>query len=371
MGLSFLLNSPENTPRFAQYDLNPAAGTEAHREALIGGFMFLQVFGGHFGIPLVLLTAAFSKKVQRHPMLINFCVCWFIYATSFTLLLYSGTQIGPEPPLQLCIIQASFIYGTPVMTSMAGLAFVIHLWFSLKTGASQQAQRLRSFLLLISPYVLFLGFTVAMVILGSFNPETVSRSRYLFYCTINLPVVNAVPGTSAIIMAMVCVFEVLIGIKLYRHHKAFKGMSRTASNGPPLHLFIRVGIFSAYSLLALVACIAFWSSSGDNLPYIIQASLPTAAFLIFGTQGDILRVWGITAAARFISRPFVRRSPAPEKVPAAILNPVPRPMPVVYPIRPLRRHETVNTMATIPPDVPEKDSIYNLRNSTDTAIQMV
>ncbi|KAJ7162081.1 hypothetical protein C8R46DRAFT_343167 [Mycena filopes] len=314
MGLSFLFNSLENEPHFKELVLNPGEGTVSHQEALVGGFMFLQVFGGHFGIPLVLLTAAFSKNVQRHPMLINWWVCWFIYTTSFTLLLYSGKQIGPEPPVELCIIQAAFVYGTPVMTSMAGLAFVLHLWFSLQTGASS---RWRSLLLLGSPYILFFGFSTSMFVLASLNPETVSRSRYLFYCTINLAVVNTVPGTSAIIMVAVLVVEVLIGIKLYHHSKAFKGMSRVNTGGPPLELYVRVGIFSGYSLLALVACITFWSSSGDNLPYIIQASLPTASFIIFGTQHDFLRAWGIIAAARFISRPFSRRSAQEEKPPIA------------------------------------------------------
>ncbi|KAJ7932697.1 hypothetical protein B0H13DRAFT_2650693 [Mycena leptocephala] len=296
MGLSFLFNSPDNGPRLTEFEFHPADGSQAHRDSLIAGFMFLQIFGGHFGIPLILLTTAFSKKVQRHPMLINFCVTWSLYATSFTLLLYAGKQIGPEPPIELCIIQAAFIYGSPVMSSMAGLAFVLHLWLSLQAGArgaNPATGRWRFMLLLISPYILFVAFTVAMVILGSLNSETVSRSQHLFYCTVDIPIVNVVPGTSAFIMVAVVVFEVLIGIKLYRHNKAFKAMARPNSSGPPLHLFVRVGIFSGYSLLALVACVSFWSSTGDNIPYIIQASLPTAAFFIFGTQEDFCVYGGL------------------------------------------------------------------------------
>ncbi|KAJ7491048.1 hypothetical protein FB451DRAFT_1124663 [Mycena latifolia] len=354
MGFSFLFNSPEDAPHLNQFELHPADGTQAHRDGLIAGFMFLQIFGGHLGIPLILLTAAFSKKVQRHPMLINFCVTWFIYATSFTLLLYSGKQTGPEPPLQLCIIQSAFVYGTPVMTSMAGLAFVLHLWFSLhkETGT----ERWRFMLLLASPYILFLGFSIAMIVLGSLYPETVSRSRYLFYCTINLTVVNAVPGTSAVIMGVVLIIEILIAIKLYRHNKAFKSMSRTGSGGPPMHIFVRVGIFSGYSLLALIACVGFWSSTGDNVPYIIQASLPTAAFLIFGTQQDILEAWGIIAALSFISRRFSRFLPSKE--PQQISH-------VVFPSTNLRRKDTLDT---IPPDPPEKDTVIHIQVKKDIQV---
>ncbi|KAJ7491051.1 hypothetical protein FB451DRAFT_1221864 [Mycena latifolia] len=352
MGFSFLFNSPDGATHFTQFVFHPADGTQAYRDGLIAGCMFLQIFGGHFGIPLVLLTAAFSKKVQRHPMLINFCVTWVLYATSFTLLLYSGKQTGPEPPLELCIIQSALVYGTPVMTAMAGLAFVLHLWFSLQKETGMERWRFR--LLLASPYILFLGFSISMIILGSLYPETVSRSRYLLYCTINLAVVNAVPATSAVIMGVLLVFEILIGIKLYQHSKAFKSMARTGSSnsGPPMHIFVRVGIFSAYSVLALAACVGFWSSTGDSAPYIIQASLPTAAFLIFGTQQDILEAWGIIAAVSFISRPFSRSVPSKE----------PKVAHVVLPTTSLTRQDTFDTIP------PEKDTDLHVQVKKDIQI---
>lgn len=43
---------------------------------------------------------------------------------------------------------------------------------------------------------------------------------------------------------------VLIAVKLYRMHKAFVNMK--TSGGPPLHLVVRVGVFSMYSFLSLV-----------------------------------------------------------------------------------------------------------------------
>jgi len=231
------------------------------------------------------------------------------------------------------------------MSAMAGLAFVLHLWFLLHKGNG--GGKWCFILLLASPYILLLCFSVAMVVLGSLYPETVSRSRYLFYCTINLRIVNIVPAASAIIMCVLLVFEVLIGIKLYRHNKSFKTMNRTGNSvGPPLQLFVRVGIFSGYSLLALVACISFWSSTGDDIPYFIQASLPTAAFLIFGTQGDLLRACGVTAAVAFISRPFSHFLPSTEPSRS-------KATPVVLPTEDSRRED-------IPPAVPEKDTVLHI-----------
>jgi len=180
------------------------------------------------------------------------------------------------------------------------------------------------------------------VVVGALYPVTVSRSRYLFYCTINLGVVNVVPGTSALIMIGVVVFEVLIGLKLYRHNKAFKSLNRTGNGGPPLHLIVRVGIFSAYSVLAFIGCIAFWSSTGDTLPYVIQASLPTAAFLIFGTQAEILRAWGVTAVVAFLTRPFSR---SPKEPPKAIH--------ISFPTSNVKRQDTMDTII-IAPSILEK-----------------
>ncbi|KAJ7611717.1 hypothetical protein FB45DRAFT_940784 [Roridomyces roridus] len=278
---------------------------------LIAGFMFLQIFGGHFGIPLLLLTALISRNVQRHPVLLSFCATWFIYATSFTLLLYAGKQTGPQPSMQLCIVQAAFMYGSPVMTSAAGLAFVLHLWFSLSTDDTN-AWRWRKILLLTGPYILFTGFAITMAVVGSLNQEKVSRA--VFYCSIDLPIVNIVPATSAVIVLLVLIFEVLIGVKLFCLNRAYKRMSAGMSRGygrsrnqpdaspasadqinggrPPTHLFVRIALFSVYSLLALVGCVVFWSSRGNDFAYLIQASLPTAAFLIFGTQDDLWRAWG-------------------------------------------------------------------------------
>jgi hypothetical protein len=63
------------------------------------------------------------------------------------------------------------------------------MWFSLSKSVGNVDRPCK---LLGSPYILFFGFSVAMVVLGSLNEATVSRSRYLFYCTINLSVVYAV-----------------------------------------------------------------------------------------------------------------------------------------------------------------------------------
>ncbi|KAJ7827527.1 hypothetical protein B0H14DRAFT_2814660 [Mycena olivaceomarginata] len=304
MSLSIASNSPGNDSHSTQIDLHPQDGTQAQPDALITSFMFFQIFGGHLGIPIILLTTALSKTIQRRAILTSFLVTWVIYTMSYTLLLYTGTQTGPEPPIQLCITQAALIYGAPVMTSAAGLAFVLHLWFSLRTGTPERWHML---LLLTTPYILFVAFSITMGVIGSLNPETISRSQGL-YCSTSLPMANAPPALTALIMSTVIVFQTLVCIRLYRHRRAFQNMARPNVGGTPLDLFVRVGIFGAYSFLAVIAAISFWAASGSDLPYFIIASLPTAAFFVFGMHADLLRAWGIAAAARFIFRAFLCRS---------------------------------------------------------------
>ncbi|KAL5507117.1 hypothetical protein ACEPAH_6573 [Sanghuangporus vaninii] len=279
--------------------------TSDGRKYSLGGvviFFFLQIFGGQIGVPGILLTLYIVKGLRRHPMLVNFLVTWIIYSISFCILLYLGKQFGPEPKHALCDIQASLIYGTAVMTPTAGLSFVLSLWFGLQAVAENRSDipnhKLRDRMLIAAPYATFVVFVLFTALYGA--SSSVSRNRYLFYCTINSRIVDVVPGIAAVIMLTIIVFEGLIAYKLFRMHKAF--VSMRSNNGPPLHMIIRVVVFSIYSFLSIVACISFWSKTGAEFPYIIQASLPTAAFVVFGTQRDILEAWGVIRLWHFLRR---------------------------------------------------------------------
>ncbi|PAV19454.1 hypothetical protein PNOK_0438800 [Pyrrhoderma noxium] len=295
----------------AQELLVTSGGKHFDLSAVIG-FFLLQILGGHVGIPFVLLTLYFAGGIRRHPMLVNFMFTWVIYTTSFCILLYLGKQFGPEPPHIFCAIQSSLIYGTAILTPAAGLAFVLNLWFSLRAVADNHSSVddniFRKYTLIAGPYIISIFFVIFTAAYGASNPDLLTRNRYIFYCTINSNFVNIVPAIAAIIMFTIIIFEVLVAVKLYRMHKAFKHMR---SGGPPLHLVVRAGVFSFYSFLSIVACVTFWTSPGEKLPYIIQASLPTAAFVIFGSQNDLLEVWGIMLIWKLLKnrlKPFITQS---------------------------------------------------------------
>jgi hypothetical protein len=72
--------------RVTQFEFRSADGTPRNLDALITSFMFLQIFGGHLGIPIILVTTALSKTIQRRPILTSFLVTWVIYTMCYTLL---------------------------------------------------------------------------------------------------------------------------------------------------------------------------------------------------------------------------------------------------------------------------------------------
>jgi len=90
-------------------------------------YFALHLAGGHVGLPILVLTFLLSKEVQRHPVIINFCITWMIYSISFCLLIYGGHNQTENPPSVLCIMQSAFLYGAPTMAVTALLLVVIQV----------------------------------------------------------------------------------------------------------------------------------------------------------------------------------------------------------------------------------------------------
>jgi len=60
-----------------------------------------------------LLTAWLSRQVQRGTLWFGFNLSWLSASIGHLLLL--GHQTGPPPNRGLCLTQATFVYGTPVL----------------------------------------------------------------------------------------------------------------------------------------------------------------------------------------------------------------------------------------------------------------
>jgi len=85
---------------------------------------------------------------------------------------------------------------------------------------------------------------------------------------------------------VIVVIEGEIAFKLHRYGKLIFG------SGESITMVIRVLVFSSLGVLSLVMAVAWVIAySHDQAFDIILALLPVSAFLVFGSQMDLVRVW--------------------------------------------------------------------------------
>lgn len=240
---------------------------------------------------LILLTIFLSRKIVRHPIFVNFCITWMLFALSYSLLFYAGQIENQFPPFSLCVTQSAMVYGSPAMIGVSVLVFVLHLYLVLRGSVRQISPprwpKLRLVSMLAAPYLVFMLVFLVAIISGNSQPHLVRRSS--LYCTISLRIVtNLSAGISAAAVITSLVIEILTAITLHRHWRSFR---TNAKNGLSISILIRTLIVLIFSVIALVTCMAFLANLGSIVPNMVLACLPMAAFLVFGTQSDFIRAW--------------------------------------------------------------------------------
>ncbi|RPD72409.1 hypothetical protein L226DRAFT_467226 [Lentinus tigrinus ALCF2SS1-7] len=259
-------------------------------------FLAFQIAGG-VGLLVVLLTALFAPKVYRHFTWLNFCITWLIYCISYILLAFTGQQTSPKPPAYpLCLAQASLIYAAPVLVAMSTFALVLQLWFTLSNAMrppKKQATRrdyFRNTILLVGPYIAWLGFVIAILVIGTLHPDTVQRAGHFVYCTIEGGKAGNITAifVAAILLIMVGL-DIYIAAVLYRNWRALRGSDRPGQI--PFSLIVRVAIFSLVCVVGIGCAFVFLSNVSYFAGNIIISLMPLIAFLVFGTQKDIVDAW--------------------------------------------------------------------------------
>ncbi|EJC98688.1 uncharacterized protein FOMMEDRAFT_161520 [Fomitiporia mediterranea MF3/22] len=292
-------------PIATQYDL----------QSLIPVWLTLHIAGGQIGLPIIVLTFIFGPKSagrQRYVTLINFCITWIIYSVVYCILLYSG-QAGTnqDGPSSLCLAQAALIHGAPPMCAVAGLEMVLQLWFvqrCIHRSSFPYIWKLPSpllnFLIILPPYVAFMGFSLLALGHGIHEEDLILSVNHVYCSTQNYRFSLIVPIFCAIVMAAIIVVEAIIWYNWYKTRKEVDDLLAKNQTDEligiageyqhrrlSISISIRVGLFSLYSIATLSACIVFVSNMPSSFPYMVEACLPMAAFLLFGTQRDTLELW--------------------------------------------------------------------------------
>jgi hypothetical protein len=266
-----------------------------NRSELIA-WLVLSIWPSHFGLPLLLAIIIFSKRIQRHPTFISMCVGWIISGFASSILLYAGQATGPEPSKLLCLVQASLLYGVPPMGSMSAFLLVFQMFSAIRSSFMRGEKNtpdppLRLFAMLAAPYVLFIAFAIATASVGATNPDSVSRNRRFFYCSVKSPrLTNTLSLVSAVILVTTLIFEIWIIIVLYRRGMALRRQGSRLRTSMELGLPIRILIFGIYVAVGMSLGIVNVRSPSSPVPDLILATTSGSVVLLFGSQPDILRV---------------------------------------------------------------------------------
>jgi len=265
---------------------------EGDSPALIKVFISFQLFG-LFGTILMLVTALCPRSKPRQSTWYSFTISWIISTVSYTLLFWGGALTGPEPPYTLCLIQGILVYSAPPMTAATTLALVIQIWIlvrSVVAAPSSKVGRVNPMFLaalLVFPYVLYVSILVGTFVVGWQNQRTVRRVGTGMYCNFSDVIIGrATTFIMIVIMVPAVVFEVLVCRALHKQWILLKRQSDALS------AVLRVASFTFMGLLGIALSILFFFMihHGSDLNIVISI-MPIAVVLIFGTQGDLLRVW--------------------------------------------------------------------------------
>ncbi|KIK55180.1 hypothetical protein GYMLUDRAFT_48158 [Collybiopsis luxurians FD-317 M1] len=259
-------------------------------------FLALNMWSSHFGLPILLATVLFSKRVQRHPTFINLLIVYIIVGISFSLLAYAGKAVGPEPSFALCLIQASLLYGMPAITSLTAFFLVLQMLLPIRAAFYKQAYReqdhfMRLWVMVVLPYAVCILFIVTTAFVGAANPSKVNRDHRFFYCSVRSDgLIDALILFSAVVSFATLVLEVWTVVLFYKRWTSIQRGSCGVFTLAELDLPLRILSFGIYLVLSVSLGLLSVSSSAESpVPDLMIASAGTLLIFIFGTQPDILR----------------------------------------------------------------------------------
>ncbi|KAF8811684.1 hypothetical protein BYT27DRAFT_7208230 [Phlegmacium glaucopus] len=241
----------------------------------------LYIFGLIF-LLAILCTALFSSSIRRSTAWYSFNCAWALSCIGYLLIL--GHQTGPLPGHIHCLFQAMLIYAFPTLNALTFVTFMVEIWLAISSLST--IFRITMMILYFAPYAVFTGILIEVLIFGLLDPTAVLRepNGSICYLSIRVPV----RITSAIVICSCAII-----LKCRKHRRACK--THLIRNNTPLGLIFRLGLFGLCSIL----CIGLFSRLGivhemvilENVFSLSLAVLPAAVGIIFGSQGDILRLW--------------------------------------------------------------------------------
>jgi len=265
-------------------------------EAMVWAWLGLEI-AGQATLFVLLLTFLFSRrlKTQRHPVVVNFVVVWLLSTFPSLLLLYgrAASVQGPEPSPTLCLLNAALISGVPPMASAAFLTVVIQLLVMVRTTLQKKAPSRRTWpliVLLVCPYIIFIGFATLVGAFGFFFPQDVSRDYDVVFCAVSGHFMGeSIWGFTSLVVSITFVFQSWIAVILFRNWQSVRGAK--VSSEFDTHLIFRAAAFTIYEFFIVGASIVAVFNQNSIPPKFMQATAPLVTFVILASQPDVIFAW--------------------------------------------------------------------------------
>ncbi|KAF8913113.1 hypothetical protein CPB84DRAFT_1760377 [Gymnopilus junonius] len=246
-------------------------------------FLTIHIIGGLIGLPILVVTLLFSHlTTPRQPTLINFCITWAINSIAYTLTALGGKVENASTAL--CFAQASMIFGAPPMSAVATFLVVLQIWKSIRNPFTPPSRRQRRcsenvhlIVTLFQPYVVYIIFLIISVGLQLKYPTSLDRRNGL-YCTVS--------GIPLYHIFMTCLASILL--RYYSGRKLIAASFPLATSTTSHGLIIRITLFNIYLIVTLRR---YFFREVEAWAYMIQASVPLAAFILFATQRNVIQTW--------------------------------------------------------------------------------
>ncbi|KZT39535.1 hypothetical protein SISSUDRAFT_1127932 [Sistotremastrum suecicum HHB10207 ss-3] len=264
------------------------------------------LIAGQLGLFALLVTVFWVRGRPEHKRLplagvINVKIITFLNTFVYLLLFYSGDYMNVQPPLTICLVQASLKHGFDAAFLCAIFLFVLEA--SLVTIFLIQECFFATVLIVAIPYLTFMVVTVAVAVAGGVQPRDVIRVEHAFYCSLNDHILGLIIQVHlTILVGGTFVMQAFL-IRSFLSRRRTYGRLITelaceqegVAQSLTVSQFVRMSIFIAlefvWALLAVLDMIPHTDvMAGDRVPCIV-AIIPLCVFLIFGTQRDILNAW--------------------------------------------------------------------------------
>ncbi|TBU34400.1 hypothetical protein BD311DRAFT_709874 [Dichomitus squalens] len=276
-------DSPDNNNTISQMSVLAADVGFGPYAKEIAYASFSLATAGQIALLVVILMYFRSSETreQNAPWLNMLAVTLFSTIPPY-LLIYGSAIWVPEPPSALCVTQASLIIGTAVMPAMTSISLVWDVMVEIRSmPLNESTAKGYQTMLMATPYIVFIAFSVTAAVLSLIYPFKVSRHPDDLACALeNVPlnIASQILSVSVLLMALCLEVHTLVTVLKLRR-RDMSGDRRPASFNSSKT--VRIIVLTCLQALPLIA---MGLRTHLDFPRLRVVAVFAEAFLPLGTS---------------------------------------------------------------------------------------